>query len=682
MSELFEASLFEGSDPAKTSVMSVNKRGSCDGIGINFMSFVENRRMTWPELYAGYEDIKVLTYSFGLPFIAELIKPFKTAEVIVSPSSIRTDTAELMVAQAQASNLVFKDSYLQERMKEETFHLYCTKDIISHGKVYLLKKDDGTVRSVLGSANASLRAWDGSQAEEYVACDDPEFYERLLTGYELIKSASTDEITVEAKQIKEDGSNIGDIPMIKKIQEVKTAIVIHDVPDPDKEVQYAFIAKDKLDDSIRAALTKENVHPTIKNEGTLLEVQKVKDIVKIAKDSAIQKKEKEIICPQLELDYVQKMMLINDVPQNLNPTSEAVKSDIMFWIQYFNGFNCFNNDVKDLKIKAWKIMVHMFASPFFARLRYEGYLADIPYRMFPIYLLFYGQSDNGKTALIKTIQKLMLNLIPKVVSPRYFSPKQTGNSILGLESAVKGCPILIDDIGSNQWKYAADITKNDAVIFEQGYINAPTFIMTANELNNIRPEISKRLIVFYVANQLSKNEAAKKDQEIKSIRNAMSNALYCKYVSKMFPLVEDMCAKMIAKDKNLNWQPDIYQVSSTVLLDILHESIKDVPEEFTVLTWNDFMGDVAVSERAINKLKEIYHLNPSLFHSNKNENELILDLSPLSDKEELRKRFQELPADLERREVGTTIAMKLDETEYYTGIKFKKDSWFSWLLRR
>lgn len=679
MSEIIETNLF--GDTVETSSKPRKEKSPKNIISVNYMNYIKSQKTTWEDLYTGYDDIKILTYSFGLPFVSELIKPFKTAEIIVSPSSIRADAVEIMTAQAISCNIKCKEPYLQERIKDGTFHLYCAKDIISHGKVYLLKNESGAVRTILGSANASKRAWNGAQAEEYVICDDPAFYEHLLGKYKSIKDASTDEITIEAKQIEEDGSNIDDIPMIKKIQQVKTAVVIHDAPEPEKEVEYVFIAKDKLSKSIREALVKSKIRPTIKNDGTLLSVEKIKNVIKIAKNNGIKKKEREIVCPQLELDYMEQSMYINDALQNLNPSEENVKSDISLWLQYFKGFDCFNNDVGNLKEKAWKVLVHMFASPFFARLRYEGYKADIPYRMFPIYLLFYGQSDNGKTALIKTIQKLMLNIVPKPVPTNFFSSnKAETNNIYGLEQSVKGCPILIDDIGNYQWRSAADITKNDTFIFEEGYINAPTFIMTANELSNIKPEISKRLVVFYVANQLSKNEAAKKDQEIKAIRNKMSNSWYCEYVSKMYPLVEDMCNKMMEPEKDLTWQPDIYQVSSTVLLEILHKYTKNLPKEFVPLTWNDFMGDAAVSERAINKLKEIHYLNPDLFKANKDRNEIILDLSPLSDKDELMKRLKELPADLERREIGTTIAMKLDETEYYTGIKFKKGSWFSKLF--
>ena len=38
--------------------------------------------------FDNFNSIKIMTYSFSLPFISKLIKPFEQAEVIVSPSAI------------------------------------------------------------------------------------------------------------------------------------------------------------------------------------------------------------------------------------------------------------------------------------------------------------------------------------------------------------------------------------------------------------------------------------------------------------------------------------------------------------------------------------------------------------------------------------------------------------------
>lgn len=643
-------------------------------ISVDFMSFIRSEKTTWEELFHGFNDVKIMTYSFGLPYLSKLMKFFDSGEVIVNPSAIRSDSAELMATQGIVTNFLCKETYLQKRMEENTFHMYVARDIISHAKIYLLKSNDGRTRTIFASANASDRAWNGSQIENYGVCDDPSYYESLIHGFELTKELSTDEISYKAKPIHEDGSNVEELPIIKKIQEVKTAIVIHD--SPTKETEFAFTVE-KLSDKFRTILTQAKVRPTIKDGGTLFTPAKVKHIVKISDKIHMEKKKRQITCPQLEIDYVQKKIILNDVIQNLSPTSQEVKSDIECWLKYLNGFDAFTGDTNQLKEKAWRILVHTFASPFFAALRYYGSQAEISFRRFPIYLLLHGPTDNGKTELLKTIQKLMLGVTPVPLDQKYFSTKS--DTMPALKVQVKGCPILIDDINNLHWKYASDITKGDGFLVDTQCINHPTFLLTANDIGTIKPEVSKRLVVIYVNNQLSKNVAAAQNGKIVSLRNNMTTAFYRAYLAKMFPIVENMCTKFLDPATDSNWQPDIYEASSSIIAKLMQECNCKVPEEFRIFTWDDYMGDSAVSEQAIMLLKEMYHLNPTIFTVNSPDNEIIIDLSNLPDKSDISKRLRELPATLERYEIGNKIRLNLTETTYYTGLQFKKNRFTNFL---
>lgn len=668
MEEKNEMSLFAAAPAPK-------KKEVNDVIGISFMHFIKDVKMTAEELFSGYTDLKVMTYTYSLPYIEKLISHFAVAEVIVSPAGIRADTAELLAAQAACSNEVIKREYLKQRILDGTFHLYAASDIVQHAKVYLLKAEDGRVRTIWGSANASFRAWDGSQLENFTACDDPDYYEMQLALFNTLKEISTDDISIPAKEIKEDGSNLEEIPMIKKIKTVQNAAVIRDAPT--EETDYAFVVG-KISEKAREIIRKAGIRPTKKDGGTLLDLKKVKEFVKVANLEKQERQKRQIVCPSLVVNYEDNTVSINDKIQKLSPSMDEVRSNILLLNQYFDGFDSFTGNVSDLKHKAWKLLVHMFASPFFAKLRYEGDKAEYPVRRFPNYVLLYGSSDNGKTALVETIQKLMLNRKPRPLSKTYFSVKP--DKMPALQTQIKGCPILIDDIESPQWRNAGNISKGDQYLIDEHYTNHPTFVITANELGSVKPEVSKRIVILHVNNRLSKSLASAKSSEINALRNRMTNALYRAYLAKMFPLVEEMIQRMLTEDDDFKWQPDIYKASSTVLLDIFKEAGITVPKEFTVLTWDNLMGDAAVSEQALTLLKEMYHLNSDMFTAKKNE--LRIDLGSLPNKEEFTKKLVELPADFEYKCVGSIITMKKDEAELYTGIKFGRSHWLSRLFGR
>lgn len=688
INEIKESSLFQESEQQLSTDYEIKSLKNSSVIDISFMHFIKKRKMRYEDLFFdNFNSIKIMTYSFSLPFISKLIKPFEQAEVIVSPSAIHMDTAEILASQGITSNFICKEKELQQRIKDGSFHLYVAKDVVQHAKIYLLKSNDGRTRCVFGSANASTRAWNSSQIENYVVCDDPSYYKILSEEYDDLRQKSTSNISIPAKEIKQDGSNIDQIPLIKEIKTALNAVVIRDLTNQDTndELQYAFTLS-KMSDNIRKILAKSKTKATKKDRGTVINCEKVKEIVKITDEIKEEKVENEITCPALELDYLNDQISINDTIQEMQPSIQEIRSDIQLWMKYIKGFEAFTGNASDLKEKAWKMLVHMFASPFFATLRYEGARYEFSTRRFPMYALYYGPSDNGKTALIKLIQKMMLNISVNALPNNYFSPR--ADRLMGLAFTIKGCPILIDDVEPSQWKYAGNIVKNDDKLVTQRRLNHPTFIMTANELGTIKPEISKRMLIIHVNNRLSKSIASRKDGEIKAIKKTMTNALYRCYMSDMLPLVEQMISKMAGiyntlenDTDSIKWQPDIYNLSSKTLLNIFKRcGIKPI-KEFTILTWDDFMGDSVVSERALSELRSMNHLKPEIFQANAARNELIVNLGELANKIDIAKRLKELPADMEMKECGDIISLNLKETEYYTGLNLCSKSLLSRLSK-
>lgn len=471
-----------------------------DTIGVNFVSFQRHEETTWQDLFSGFQHIRILTYSFGLPFVERLVSKFDDGEIIIgSNSQMSLDAAELIAMQTNVVNYVSQHKHLQEMIYSGNFHMYVAKDILSHGKIYLLKSDENPnrVRVITGSANASERAWNGSQVENYDVCDDLACYEIYLEGFNLVKELSTNEITKEAREIREDLSNIDEVPVLKEIRETKEAIVLHDAK-PDEEIRFAFIVGN-LSEKMETLLKKANIRPSMRQGGTLIDADRIRRISVIAKKDAEYKKEEQLKCPSLRIDYLNQNIFINDKLQDLAPEDYAVKNDMDCWLQYLSGFDEFTGDIERLKQTAWMILNYTFVSPFIAELRYRyAQLTDDYDIAYPMYLILIGPKSNGKSAVVKVCQKLVLGMDVQKVDRKNFRQKE----LKSLDETVIGCPVLIDDITKTDWQYSERIVKSDRVLVDCHLENHPCYMITSNDVETSKDSVIKRIIVMRVQNQI------------------------------------------------------------------------------------------------------------------------------------------------------------------------------------
>ena len=647
-------------------------------IGVDIMRYERHEVMSWRDVFMGYQHLKVMTYSFGLPFITDVMKYFDTGEVIVgSKSQVHDKAAELLATQQFVTNYVCDSKELQGRIREGTFHMYVAKDIISHAKVYLLSSDSGKTRVVLASANMSERGWNGDQLENYEICDDRPCYDIWNDAYEIQKEMSTDEIAYDAKRIDDNLTNIDQLPIFKNIKQHNSGLVIHEVEESDETI-YAFSVQKKsarMNELLRSC----HIKPNRQLGGTLFDIKRVKKMAAFANKKKDDNKKQEIVCPQLILNYDDSTLTINDREQDLHPDREAVTKDICRLYEYIDGFNGFTGDTTDLKRKVWMIINHMFLSPFLAKLRYEGSKIQLTGRRFPMYLVISGPRDNGKSSLIKMIQKLMLDLIPLEQNQKNFS----NQIIKAWNENIKGCPILIDDVNNTYWKYAKDIVKTDNVLIEEHLTNHPTYVITSNDIESVLPEVKKRVIVLYLNNQVTTDKAASDESKVASICSQMHNAFYREYMGRMFPKVQEMI-EMMQEDalRPMDWNPDIYNLSANVIMDIINDCGLNLPEELQVFTWDVYMGEIAISRQAVNSIRDLYRLSPELFKIDTKRNELIIDFKDYDNKTKALKKLQdELPIDVEKKVMGNKLTMKLDKIQEYAGITFSsKKSFWQWLM--
>lgn len=665
--DIRQTSMFELIQPSNKSTEIITK----NAISVINVQFISQELTTYMDLFRGYNEIRVITYSYALSFIQDIMKYFNYGEIIIGfENLINKDLASLFALQEFSIQNLSKMSELQQRINLNELKFYVVKDFISHQKIYLLKADDGRVRTITGSANFSRHAWNGEQIENIIVCDDRDFYYEYEKQYETLQQFSCLEISNNALPINVDETTLEELPILKNVTR-DTAIVIN--ASQDVENQEAFFHIENLSKQWEERLKPLNIKKD--ENGSVLFTVKHAELLtsKMRKDNII-KKEKQQIYPQFILDFEKSTAVYNQEKFNLIPDSEKVLNDLNKLIEYMNGFELFTKNTKRLKTLYWKVLNYLFLSPFIAKLRYEGYLHGYEDRFFPMYMLIYGDSDAGKTGFIKFSQQLMFNETGTTLAQKNFS----SSNMSILKRSIKGYPVLIDELTPTYWKYAKDIVKLDRDLITDKITDHPTFILLSNDINNVAPELSKRVIIINLDNRLDRKVAAYNSKKINSIRKSVDNALYCEYLRRMFNSVDELIEEMRSHDdiEKDDWIPDIFSHSATVLQEIMCDYQVSIPNEFKIFTWFDYMGDAVIGEKATNIIKDEFNHNSKIFHINNSKNELEIDLS-CYDQNESKKKLKilhdELPADVECKIINSKAILKLDAIKKHTGLTFKKN---------
>ena len=638
---------------------------------------------SYQELFDNFDELHALTYSVGVKQVEDVMQYFKRGEVIIgSPSQIHGDLAHMLAKQQYDIGYFSHNMELQKRIEDETFRFYVTTG--SHGKIYLLEADDGRRRVIMGSANFSRQAWDGSQVECYICIDDSNLFNYYMDLFAAIRQDSSYEIGKDAEELRPDGSNLEKLPVIHKIVKTNQAVVIHDVPN-NEEIEYATQI---TADTKKFAKWLESVKIDADKKKSLLLLPKhVARLKQISRQEHDERTKKMVINPEFRIDYCKKTATFADKPLNLYPSPDDVSSDIQCILDYMKGTESFTGNTVELRSIYWKVMIYMFISPFIAILRYH-YRNIAPInsvgKAFPMYMILRGPKNGGKSSIVKTIQYLMfgqpLGTLPaEVVSPKIFEEYKL---------QVKGCPVLIDDVNNRRFKYFKDIVKNENSLFLAHVLDHGCFILTTNEAEKILPEISKRSIIFHIHNQLTDDAAMKKDISLYTMQKHMGTAFYRAYIQRMIPEVQKLLT-LLDRDEfdDPEWLPDIFRSASQTMIDIITEQGFEKPTELNPFDWKDFMGESIKSEKSVNILRQAYAIAPQLFRVEKKEDLLFIDLKEANmtpmDIDALK---NELPVSAECRLIGFTLQVKWSIIKRYAGIDFLSDNTilakFSHWLRR
>ena len=623
-------------------------------------------RMTWEELFTGYDTLKAITFSSGINFVYRLLDMFASSEIIFGCEEVLSySLQEIMAYQGKLIEKLNKQSgtakdKLLGRISDGTLHLYVARNQLSHEKIYLLSARDGRKRVIMGSANMSYNAFGGRQRENICYIDGDAAYDWYLDNFESLKSESSDEISRKALVSANLKENIDELPISETVH-VKKAVVIEPVTENKETVEFV------LDVRNEAIKLKPNL-PKLEKSGSkiYLAPEHIHKIRKHVESEAIREKEQRAVYPHLVVDADKAEVRLNDELLNLNPSAEEVKNDVDLFLRYMDGYSQFHGDNIGMQYRYYEFANWFFCSPFMAVMRDYAARYDQNRLPYPVFGLLYGQSKAGKTSFLETLLKMMIGQKPKISAPDF-----TRSAIDGLKHEVEGAPIIVDDLTNTRFnQHAIETIKNDDFGVSEHLTNYPAVVISANEdVKAVAPEVIRRTVICRVEAGLTNTEVMKSNV-VRIVQQKIGTAFYREYLRRMLELIPGIID--VLKDDESEVCPDILQTSAQVIVDIISENSETVPEYIRPLSLENYFSEQVTGKYAIKTIRNAWATSRKSFNINKAVNELRYNAGATYEADRLMK---ELPETLEAHKSREWIVMKLDAAREFFGIQFKKGFW-------
>lgn len=127
------------------------------------------------------------------------------------------------------------------------------------------------------------------------------------------------------------------------------------------------------------------------------------------------------------------------------------------------------------------------------------------------------------------------------------------------------------------------------------------------------------------------------------------------------------------------WFPDIFKVGAKILQKVIADVDMELYPSIKLFTWQDFMGEMTKSQKAIYILSALFDDYSDCFHVKKETDSLRVDFSTAESKQVnkfLDMLQNELPVSLEPHMIGNVLQLRYSKTKEVTGIDFQKQKDF------
>lgn len=630
-------------------------------LAVTKLDFVEGMYLSWQELFTGYNELHVITYSSGVGFIGRLVEMFDSAEIIFGCEQVMSYTLnEIMAFQTKVIEKIrsgkTKDKLI-ERINSGTLKMYVANKKLSHEKIYLLSSDDGRKRVIMGSANMSYNAFGGLQRENISFIDGEEAYDWYMDIYQSLRQNSTDEITAKTLLVADGEENLDELPISQTVKIKKVLEIVSD-KQQSEEIEFA------LETSKLSARLKPSCPQPDKKGKILISPTKIASVKSHVKDEADREKEVRKEYPQLVVDVEKCEVTLNDIKLDLSPNDADVRRDAELFLQYMDGYRIFHGDYQSMQKRYFEFANWFFCSPFMGVMRDTATRFNQNKGPYPVFGIVYGQSKAGKTSFLETLEKMMIGQKPKISASDF-----TRTTIDGLRAQTKGVPIIVDDMVNTRFnQHAVETIKNDDYGIMDKNIHYPAVVISANEdVKAVSQEIIRRTVICHVSAGLTNTEVMQ-NSTVKKVQKNIGTAFYRRYLKKMLAKIPELLEGM--KDDDAESAPDILKLSSEVIYEIF-ESFSDIaiPEYIRKLDLTDYFSEKITGSNVIQTITTAWNNNRGQFEIDARRNLLKYNAGQTYDASRIVKELPETLVPTASREL---VIMKLDVAKEFFGIEFKR----------
>ena len=553
-----------------------------DGTGLRVVNarFVSEQQFNW-DLFAGYDQLRVLTYSASVNAIVRMLDQFalNSFECVFGYEGTLREIKSILafqkvvVGDTRAAIMGLKDDrhlHILERVHAGQARFRVLRKAIAHAKLYLLSSEDGRNRVIVGSANLSEQAFSGRQPETLVVFDEDEaawsHYNRM---YDIIRDSASDEIPLPEERITNAEIEVSDTPVMSDI----SGTLIIEAPTAEESQVSAPVQIERIE-KVAAVLGPRlsAAAPPIRNGKQTITPEIKREISRIR----LVKSAEEADNRYLSIDKTNRTALLSGEPFSLEWDDASVKTDAHLLLEYFKNYEgAFEGNVKGLQRDYFILMSWLYFSPFICDLRSLALLQDSDVIRYPSFAIVFGKSNCGKTSLVDTLMTSMFGLAHTVEKGSF-----TKAQLRGLQQAYKRFPVVFDDIGRRAFNsHGRDMIKDE---LQPGVPEHPGFILSMNaEPQSFPDEVVKRSLMIYTTTALPAHDESLRQRlqgRIQEMRRSLTGHLYRRYLTEILDHLD-----------NERLPEDWLALSSDVLSGILSQAGDEpAPDWCHNITWLDY----------------------------------------------------------------------------------------------
>ena len=571
------------------------------GLRVVDAKFLDEHQFTW-ELFNGYDNLRVLTYSASVGAIVRMLDKYSFAnfECVFGYEGVLRDIKDVLsfqkvvVGSTRAAIMGLKDDrhiHILEKVHLGKAHFYVLRKYVAHAKLYLLSDVNGHTRVIIGSANLSERAFSGRQSETLVKFDnDEKAWQHYNRMFDQLKNASSDEIPLPQDRISTADIEITETPAMAN---ASTTLII-DSPSAE-ELEVSSPVQISQVEKVVAAIS-----PSISSSIPPIRGGKQKITPEIKRDIGrirLVKSAEEADNRYFSLDRINRSALLSGERFPLEWNDKAVSTDANLLINYFKNYEgAFEGNVPRLQRDYFIFMAWLYFSPFICDMRSLALLQDRDVIRFPSFAIIFGKSNCGKTSLVDTLMTSMFRYTRTIPKDNF-----TASNLRALQQAYKRFPVVFDDIGRAAFiRHGREMIKNE---MQLPVIENPGFVVSMNaEPQSFPDEIVKRSMMIYTTTALPPhNEELRQrlQSTIQEMRHGLTGHLYRRYLVEV---MDQLDSERLPED----W----LALSSGVLNNVFSKAIGESPPNWSQpVTWLGYAENRydRVKARLDNLLRQATH---------------------------------------------------------------------------